>query len=202
MANINANTTISNEFWHKKVKFYFGEILDIDKDGKLNSKDLTHFKEFYRIVKGYQPGSIDLEKFNKFLNKWIGSMLVMINKQKPNNVDVFVTLEEFNLYSERLRAELNGKKAFPPALAYMNDYVDALFNILDIDNDGTINRKDFLTNSSNVEDLRSREKSWSIMVERLGMTRIDRRQFNDLFLEFLTSTDPKDRGNYVFGYFE
>ena len=188
-------------FWHKKVTFYFDEILDTDKDGKLNTKDLTYFKEFYKTCKNLKSSSPEYEKFSKFLNIWIGSMMQSVNKTKSEGEN-FVTSEEFRSYSNKLRAEISPKKALPASLAFMNDYGEALFAILDNDNDGFISKSDFIANAGTPEDLKCREKSWALMAEKNDQFKIDKPLFNDFFIQFLTSSNPQDRGNWIFGFFE
>ena len=188
-------------FWLKKVSFYFDGILDTDRDGKLNTKDLTYFKEFYKTCKNLKSSSPEYEKFSKFLNIWIGSMMQSVNKAKSDGEN-FVTGEEFRLYSNKLRAEIAPKKALPANLSFMNDYGEALFAILDHDDDGYISKSDFLANAGTPEDLKCREKSWSLMSDKNDNVKIDKKLFNEYFIQFLTSSNPSDRGNWIFGYFE
>ena len=100
-----------------------------------------------------------------------------------------------------IRLELLGQTTWPGSLHYMSDYIDALFNILDLDNDGVISKKDFLSSYESIEDLKSREQSWQLLCERGGMRGLDKKAFNELCIEFIVSTNPHDRGNWIFGTF-
>lgn len=189
-----------NDFWKKKIYFYFTEILDFDNDGRVSSKDVTGFKEMYKYMKNLKHDSPELDKFSKFLNVWINNILSVTNK-KTGGHETSITLEDFRKYCEKIRVDLIGRKTWPSSLSYMSDYIDALFNILDTDNDKYISKKDFLSNSANAEDLKSREKSWSLICDKEENKKIDKRFFNELCIEFLVSTNPKDRGNWIFGTF-
>ncbi|RNA10732.1 calcium sensor EFh [Brachionus plicatilis] len=189
-----------NDFWKKKIHFYFTEILDFDNDGRVSSKDVTGFKEMYKYMKKLKHDSPELDKFSKFLNVWISNILTVTNK-KTGGHETSITQEDFRKYCEKIRVDLIGRKTWPSSLSYMSDYIDALFNILDTDNDKYISKKDFLSNSANAEDLKSREISWSFICDKDDHKKIDKKFFNELCIEFLVSTNPKDRGNWIFGTF-
>jgi Ca2+-binding EF-hand superfamily protein len=193
-----------NDFWHKKIQFYFNEILDFDNDGRVSSRDVNGFIEMYKHMKNLRSDSHELEKFSKFLKVWIETIMSLSGKRpgySADRVDTSISVDDFLKYCEHIRLELVGQTVWPPSLHYMSDYIDALFNILDIDNDGLISKKDFLSSYENIEDLKSREQSWHILCERSGIRHLDKKAFNELCIEFIVSTSPKDRGNWIFGTF-
>ncbi|CAF1077507.1 unnamed protein product [Brachionus calyciflorus] len=189
-----------NDFWKKKIHFYFTEILDFDNDGRVSSKDVAGFKEMYKYMKKLKQDSPELDRFSKFLNVWINNILAITNK-KTGGHETSITPEDFRKYCEKIRVELVGRKTWPSSLSYMSDYIEALFSILDTDNDRSISKKDFLSNSANAEDHKSREVSWALITDKDDNKKIDIRFFNELCIEFLVSTNPKDRGNWIFGTF-
>lgn len=189
-----------NDFWKRKISFYFVEILDFDGDNRLGSKDVEGFKEMYKRMKNLTHDSPDLEKFSKFLNIWINKIYELTDK-KSDQSEISVSLEEFMIYCEKLRLELTGKTTWPDSLGYMSDYIEALYKILDTDNDGIISRADYLSNSVNHDDRLSREHCWNYLCENDQSRDIDKKAFNQFCIEFLTSLDPKDRGNWIFGSF-
>lgn len=187
-----------NDFWKKKISFYFTEILDFDSDGHVSSKDVEGFIEMYKHMKQLKKDSPELDKFSKFLNVWIDNILRLTNKKTD---ETFITLEDFMKYCENIRVELAGHKTWPASLSYMSDYIEALFNILDSDNDHFISKNDFLSNSASLEDLQSREQSWNMLCDKDSTKKIDVAFFNELCIEFLVSTNPTERGNWIFGTF-
>jgi hypothetical protein len=194
-----------NDFWRKKIKFYFNEILDFDSDGRVSSRDVNGFIEMYKHMKGLRSDSREIEKFAKFLKVWIESIMTLSGKRPGYSADrseTSISVDDFLKYCEHIRLDLVGQSQWPPSLHYMSDYIDALFNILDIDNDGLVSKKDFLSSYENVDDLRSREQSWNILCERnVLLKHLDKKAFNELCIEFIVSTNPRERGNWIFGTF-
>jgi hypothetical protein len=86
----------------------------------------------------------------------------------------------------------------------MRNYIDSLFTMLDDDNDGQIDLKDFLGISVNDEDTKCRTQSWKLIS---GSTpaenfKMNKDLFDKLSREFITSTDTKALGNWIFGTFD
>lgn len=106
----NSSVPPPNEFWVKKIKFYFNEILDINNDGKVNSNDIDMFRELYRQLKGLDHNSPKLASFSEFLQKWLTA--IMLADQKFGNNDGSITIEEFFKYCEQLRIELYNRKTW------------------------------------------------------------------------------------------
>jgi Ca2+-binding EF-hand superfamily protein len=184
-----------NEFWKRKVKFYFNEVLDYDQDGQLNRKDVETFKELYKHMRNLKQNSAELEKFSKFLTIWIDS-IVEFSKTSNGSID----FEDFYKYCLHIRSQLIGKKSWPTSLHFMSDYIDALFNIFDSDGDGHVSKQDFFNSYANVDDQNTREKCWQ-MLWGIDTEKIDKKVFEELCLEFLVSTNPNDRGNWIFGIY-
>lgn len=189
-----------NDFWRTKVHFYFTEILDFDSDGHVSSKDVEAFKDMYKYIKNLDHDSPELEKFSRFLNIWIDNILSMSEKFGEKS-HATISIDDFMKYCETIRGELIGRTTWPSSLHYMSDYIEALFNILDIDNDGQISKQDFLSNSASAEDLNSREQSWKYICKNDDSAKLDKKTFDQLCIEFLVSTNPTDPGNWIFGTF-
>jgi Ca2+-binding EF-hand superfamily protein len=197
---VNDQLTTVNDFWKKKIRFYFNEVLDVDNDGKVNSKDIDIFKEMFRQMKSLDHNSPKLVKFSDFLNKWLEA--VMTADQKFGNNDGSISVEEFLRYCENLRHQLINVKTWPSNLKYMEDYTEALFTILDLDNDGSISKHDFVNAHGNYDDLEARLAGWNLITKNNDSAKLDRNQFNELCIEFLVSLNSQDRGNWIFGKFE
>ena len=69
-----------NDFWKRKINFYFYEVLDANNDGIVNSKDLEIFKLMYKKMKHLSQDSPVLVRFCHFLDTWFKA--IMINEQK------------------------------------------------------------------------------------------------------------------------
>ena len=193
-----------NDFWNKKIKFYFNEILDFDSDGRVSSRDVNGFMEMYKHMKNLKSDSPELSKFAKFLKLWIEKIMSLVGKMPGYSADrteTSISVDDFLKYCEHIRQSLIGQSTWPASLSYMSDYIDALFHILDLDNDGLISKMDFLSSYENIEDLKSREQSWHVLCEKTNISTLDKKAFDELCIEFIVSTNPKDRGNWIFGTF-
>ena len=182
-----------NEFWNRKVKFYFDRILDFDNDGYLSQNDIDIFKEMYKLSKNLDNDSHDLHRFSMFLDKWLHSIYDF-----TNNRTGFIAYEDFYDYCRYIRSLLLENNAWPADLEYMVDYVRALFNFLDSDNDGLISEHDYVANDSNFDD---KESCWKILTANINTNKIDLQIFEFLCLEFVVSTNLNDNGNWIFGSF-
>lgn len=206
--NIREASMEVNEFWRSKVRFYFNEILDFDSDGHVSSKDVEAFKNMYKYIKNLDHDSPDLDRFSRFLNIWIENILAITNQSNnpygsvsDRPAETTISLGDFTRYCESIRRELIGRSTWPATLNYMSDYIDALFNILDTDNDGVISKEDFLSNYASPDDYSSRIASWEIISKRDAHFVLDKKRFDQLCIEFLVSTNPDDAGNWIFGTF-
>ena len=84
----------------------------------------------------------------------------------------------------------------------MKDYINALFHVLDLDCDGYISKDDYINAYSEIEDPLFREKYWTrICPNDTENIKINKELFDELCLEFLVSTNPEERGNWIFGIF-
>lgn len=207
-SNIREASKDVNEFWRAKVRFYFTEILDFDSDGHVSSKDVDAFKDMYKYIKNLDHDSPELERFSRFLNIWIENILSITNQNNNTSssssrpaVETTISLVDFTKYCESIRRELIGRSTWPVTLNYMSDYIDALFNILDTDNDGVISKEDFLSNYASPDDYTSRIASWDIISKRDAAFVLDKKRFDQLCIEFLVSTNSNDAGNWIFGTF-
>ena len=181
-----------NNFWITKISFYFIDILDVDNDGKVNSHDIFSFKEMFSTMKQLDFDSDSYRNFSNFLDLWKNA----ITKNASGDE---ISIQQFQLYCKELRDDLLINENWPTA-SHMKEYVNALFAILDTDNDNFISREDYLNNSANEEDYEGRKKTWSLIAKGDDY-KIDRETFDKLCKEFLKSTNPADPGNWIFGLF-
>ena len=107
------------------------------------------------------------------------------------------------VFCEQVRNELSGHKTIPVSLGYMKNYIESLFHLLDADSDGLLTKIDYVSAYSDFEDPQDRELYWSKICPNDGdNAKIDQKQFVELCIEFLCSSNPNDRGNYIFGVFD
>ncbi len=98
---------------------------------------------------------------------------------------------------------MSGYKTVPDSLNYIKDYINALFHLLDADGDGFISKNDYIVAYSDFEDADDRELYWSkICPVNTDNAKIDQNEFIELCIEFLCSSNPNDRGNWIFGVFD
>jgi hypothetical protein len=101
------------------------------------------FIEMYKHMKNLRNDSPELRQFAHFLHVWVDTILNMCGKKPGRSLDrneTSISVDDFLKYCEYIREQLMGHTTWPPALSYMSDYIDALFNILDLDNDGLISK--------------------------------------------------------------
>lgn len=200
----------TNDFWKKKIAFYFNDILDTNSDGKINIADISNFKEMYKIMKGLKQDSPQLTSFCEFLDKWMhaitdfrktsgGPAPAPAEPGKPSTDDD-ISLDDFTKYCDDLRVKLL-KESNWPASSHMKEYVSALFTILDSNNDGFIDRNDFLANSTSQDDFVSRQAGWKI-IAKADDFKLNKDAFDNLCKEFVVSVNSTDPGNWIFGVFQ
>jgi hypothetical protein len=182
-----------NDFWNKKVRFYFDTILDYDSDGFLSQNDIEIFKANYKLSKNLSNDSTELRRFSKFLNKWFNSITDF-----SNNHTGLISFADFYDYCKYIRTLLLENNEWPADLEYMIDYIQALFNFLDADGDGWISEHDYVSSESNFDN---KEVCWKILTSNIEKKAIDIRCFEALCFEFVSSTNMNDNGNWIFGSF-
>ena len=181
-----------NEFWKNKIKYYFNEILDCNDDGNVDSEDIHIIQEFYKGIKDLNDNSPKFANFVNFLDKW--KEVLFAGKER-------IYVEDFYKYCEDLRTQLLHQNQWPKE-SYMREYVDALYTILDENNDGFIDLDDYLSIAINDDDKACREASWKLISGNNPAFKLSKESFDSLCKEFLTSVDPTNNGNWIFGVFE
>jgi hypothetical protein len=63
-----------NDFWYRKIKFYFNEILDVNSDGVINYLDIELFRNLYCQMKHLTADSPAVATFSEFLETWFMTM--------------------------------------------------------------------------------------------------------------------------------
>lgn len=186
------STSHTNDFWKIKIRYYFNEILDCNDDEKVNAEDIKIIQDFYKDIKKLKETDKKLVSFNNFLDKWKSNLLAGKDS---------ISGEDFQKYCEGLRAHLLRHKEWP---SNMGNYIDALFTMLDDDDDGFINLKDFLSISINDDDTKCRTQSWKLISGSSSTEsfKMSKDLFDKLSREFIISTDPKALGNWIFGTFD
>lgn len=112
-----------------------------------------------------------------------------------------LTEQDFQKYCENLRSHLLHKKEWPND---MRNYIDSLFNLLDDDSDNYINLKDYLSIAINDDDKSCRNDAWKLVSGSASEDsyKLSKESFDKLCKEFLTSTNQKPLGNWIFGTFD
>ena len=107
------------------------------------------------------------------------------------------------VFCEHVRGEFCGQRAIPESLKYIKNYIESLFHLLDADGDGYLTKSDYIVAYSDFEDPKDREFYWSkICPVDSDNAKLDLTQFTQLCIDFLCSSNPNDRGNWIFGVFD
>jgi hypothetical protein len=79
----------NEEFWLRKMKFYFNEVLDVNSDGVVNETDMEMFELIFKKMKNIQSEDSQMfVNFKNFLNTWFTAMM-----RGDKNSDKSITLE-------------------------------------------------------------------------------------------------------------
>ena len=71
-----SQSTEMEDFWHRKMKFYFHEVLDVNSDGVVNETDMEMFKEIFKRMKNIQSEDSPMYmNFINFLNTWFTAIM-------------------------------------------------------------------------------------------------------------------------------
>lgn len=65
----------ANDFWQRKMAFYFNEVLDVNNDGVVNNVDLEIFRSIFKQMKHLSGDQELLNRFNNFLNTWFRAIM-------------------------------------------------------------------------------------------------------------------------------
>jgi hypothetical protein len=79
----------NEEFWLRKMKFYFNEVLDVNSDGVVNETDMEMFELIFKKMKNIQSEDSQMfVNFKNFLNTWFTAIM-----RGDKNSDKSITLE-------------------------------------------------------------------------------------------------------------
>ena len=83
-------TAETEDFWHRKMKFYFDEVLDVNSDGQVNETDIETFKFIFKKMKHISEDSPMFINFVNFLNTWFTAIMRGdTNADKSISFDVY-----------------------------------------------------------------------------------------------------------------
>ena len=162
---------------------------DADGNGRIDLLDFDRLLHQFAAFRGWTPGMAPYEDLRaRLVHRW-----ERMQRYADRNSDGSVTLSEWMAYME---AVLEDDAAYEAELAGV---AGAVFGVFDLDAD------DALT----TEELRALYRGLGLgpahikeLYERLGMgtgDRMTKERFLDLLDDFLTSPDPDEPGNWLFG---
>ena len=99
MSELNKN----EDFWHRKMKFYFNEVLDVNSDGVVNETDMEMFILIFKKMKNiHSEDSQMFINFKNFLNTWF-TAIMRGDKNSDRSITIDVCINKililFKVYS-------------------------------------------------------------------------------------------------------
>ncbi|RCJ23178.1 hypothetical protein A6S26_01070 [Nostoc sp. ATCC 43529] len=179
-----------SELIKKKLTIFFGG-LDVDKNGFVEPEDFDQIASNFARIRGLEPGSSDYENLHNqvisiWKNYWINADLNQDNK---------VSLDEYlEICNQQFVAD-NDSSA-----AAWEQPMEALFEVIDIDNDEKIALEEYKQliaafgfNASGYEEIFQK-------LDANGDGYIDKQEYLQLLKEFC-GENPEAPGNLFFGYY-
>jgi Ca2+-binding EF-hand superfamily protein len=175
------------EFQKRKLTNLFN-IHDLNHDGALERSDYDEYIRRLAGKRGVAPGSPKYDALSaQFLRFW--DMLQQIADQ---NQDKRVTLREWFACFERLMSS-------PSAAEEMQPIGDAVFAMLDRNNDGVVTLEEYrwLYSSGGLDPSLAADSFRHLDTDH--DSRITTAELSSRLFEFLSSDDPRSPGTWLFG---
>lgn len=180
-----------SSFQNKKFSYLFN-ILDVNKDGYLELSDFSDFSENIRAMIGLEPESDEHKRIAKNAVKFYYKL---VEDVKPKEFQ-HVSNEEWCLFFYKIY-RLNNDDV-------LDEYCDMMFKFMldffDSDRDGYISKSEYVDLHVIFGIDRSLLDESFTALDISGDERISRYELRGALEEFLLSDNPKDPGNWVFGY--
>jgi len=179
-----------SEFQRSKFFHLFRRFYDSNKNGVITHSD------FVQMI-------ADLKKFRDWDDQRVAKCESTMEKAwaalKQNadlNQDHQVSLEEWFQYWNDFIEKSKATGGWPADEPWIKDYMSFWFDLLDTSGDGLIDEGEFL---QVCKHFGMSDAECSEAFHKFGTRPVSRDYFADLWLQFMTSDNPADPGNYLFG---
>ena len=173
----------TSDVLHRKIVNDF-KLLDHDRDGIITRADFVPLVDQLISEFGHAAGSPECQKYQQAVVHWWNVLVQNIDKDS----DAAISEAEYvSFYTDT-----------PPETvrASVDPYVDAVFELIDGDGDGAINKAEF------DRYLSTKSVSPEGVFQKLdvnGSGTLSKEEFRVFLHEFVTGNDPNAVGNHMFG---
>lgn len=163
-------------------------IHDLDRDGALEKSDYVEYTRRIAAKRGVGPGS---PKYDALLSRFLG-FWDMLRQTADRDQDERVTLREWFACFERLLSS-------PAAAQDMKPIGEAVFNMLDRNDDGVVTLEEYkwLYSSGGLDPNLAADSFKRLDTDHDG--RITKAELSTRLFEFFMSEDPESPGTWLFG---
>jgi len=173
----------------KAKQVHFFTVLDVDDDGLLEKQDFIDVADRIAEMREYEDGSARHSAVRKeILRMWTNARALSGAEEKAQ-----ITLDDWLAHEEKV---LDSNVLVH---SYVQGIAQAIFDMLDADNDGVISEKEYL---QFYRAFRGEEREGSRAFQKLdenGDGHLARDEFLEAVTQFHLSDDPDARGNWLFG---
>jgi Ca2+-binding EF-hand superfamily protein len=173
----------------KAKQVHYFNVLDHNGDGLLEKQDFIDVADRIAEMRGYEDGSARHSAVRKeILRIWTNARALSGAEGKTQ-----ITLEDWLAHEEKV---IDSNVLIH---SYVQGIAQAVFDILDADNDGVISEEEYL---QFFRAFRGEEAQGPEAFQKLdqdGDGHLAREEFLEAVTEFHLSDDPDARGNWLFG---
>lgn len=179
------------ELQQAKQIHYFN-VLDYNNDGVLEKQDFLEIADRLSDMRGYEEGSAQHTAVRQeILRIWTNARALSGQENKTR-----IRLEDWLAHEEKV---INSDVL---VRSYVQGIAQAVFDILDADNDHKISEDEYL---KFFRAFRGDPENGKTAFEKLDAEEkgfLTRKEFLDVVTEFHMSDDPEARGNWLFGPYQ
>ncbi|CAG0900051.1 unnamed protein product [Darwinula stevensoni] len=187
----------NEDFFREKHRFLYHYFYDLNRDGVLTKEDFEAMAREYAVVQRRGKFEEDVvDRWKAVTAKWWLELYQNADRNKDEKVD----FEEWLNYFKSMRTSLKNAEDLPD---FLKGFLQLHFVFLDHNKDGLICTKDYkhYLQTRQMDPNRAEEAFQSLISERDAETgnKLSRERFNELFLDFLSSLDPRSPGKFICG---
>lgn len=176
----------------KAKQVHYFNVLDYNGDGVLEKQDFLDIADRLANMRGYEQGSAQHTAVRQeILRIWTNARALSGKENKRQiTLDDWLAHEEKVIHSDVL------------VRSYVQGIAQAIFDILDADNDHQISQDEYL---KFFRAFRGNSEEGKIAFQKLDVEEngfLTRKEFLNVVTQFHLSDDPQARGNWLFGPYQ